>query len=172
MSLRCGRCEVGIFLFSMACYDGWKIKKIIHCEYKCFLCDVLIQSSSGRVKIFGKSAIDLTGLIESAIGENIDKYHKCGSELFICNDKCYKRIQRFEKTTKNLKGIKEETSRIYESINRRVKRQRADQVDENIDENITPLTTSKRASASKSLSFTTDSWILPPCACAAVLLSE
>ena len=72
--------------------------KNIHCEYKCFLCDVLVQSSSGSIKFFGKSAIDLPYLIQSAIGENIDKYHNCGSELFICNDKCYNRLQRFEKT--------------------------------------------------------------------------
>lgn len=41
--------------------------------------------------------------------------------------------------------------------NRRVKRQRADQVDENIDENVTRLTTPKRSSASKSLKFSIDS---------------
>ena len=73
-------------------------KKIINCEYKCFLCDVLVQSSSGRVKIFGKSAIDLPRLIESAIGENIDKYRICGSELLICSD--LKKQQRISKASK------------------------------------------------------------------------
>ena len=132
-------------------------KKIIQCEYKCFLCDTLTQSSAGRVRIFGKSAVDLPCLIETAIGENISKYRNSGSELFVCNAKCYKRLQRLEKAKKNLESIKEEICGIYQSINRREKRQRADQVVEIGDENITYLTTTKRASAAKSLKFTDSS---------------
>ena len=46
-------------------------KKITGCEYKCFLCDTLTQSSAGRVRLFGKSAFELPRLIETAICEKI-----------------------------------------------------------------------------------------------------
>ena len=129
-------------------------KKIIECEYKCFLCDTLTQSSAGRVRLFGKSAVELPRLIETAICENISKHRNSGSELFICNAKCYKRL---EKAKKNLESIKEEICGIYQSINRREKQQRANQVVEIGDKNITHLTTTKRASAAKSLKFTDSS---------------
>ena len=58
-------------------------KKIIACEFTCFLCNSLTQSSAGRVKIYGRSGIDLPQLIESAIGENVRTFQSCGSELFI-----------------------------------------------------------------------------------------
>ncbi|XP_078368340.1 uncharacterized protein LOC144652200 [Oculina patagonica] len=70
-------------------------------------------TSGGRVKIFGKSAVDVPRLIEAAIGENLQKYRNCGSELFVCNSKCYRRLQRFEKAEKNLKSIKEEISVFF-----------------------------------------------------------
>ena len=56
-----------------------------------------------------------------------------------------------------MESIKEEICGIYQSINRREKRQRADQVVEIGDKNITHLTTTKRASAAKSLKFTDSS---------------
>ena len=112
------------------------------------------QSSAGRVRIFRKSAVELRRLIEMAICENISKHRNSGSELFICNAKCYKRLQRLEKAKKNMESTKEEICGIYQSINRREKWQRADQVVEIGDKNITHLTTTKRASAAKSLKLT------------------
>lgn len=110
----------------------------------------MVQSSGGRVKIFGKSAVDVPRLIEAAIGENLQKYCNCGSELFVCSSKCYRKLQRFEKAEKNLKSIKEEICSAFNSINRRVKRQRA--VEQSGDENVTLST--QQPSASKSLKFT------------------
>ena len=126
-------------------------KKIIDSEYKCFLCDAFTHSS--RVKIFGKSGLDIPRLIESAVGENLGKYENSGSQMFICT-KCYKRLLRLEKAKKNLEGIKEEICGIYQSINRRVKRQITDA---NVSENIAPHTTTKPSSAAKSLKFTESS---------------
>ena len=122
-------------------------KKIIACEFTCFLCNSLTQSSAGRVKIYGRSGIDLPQLIESAIGENVKTFQSCGSELFICNCKCYKKLQRFDKAKKSLVSIKQEVCSTYQTINRRVKRQRADQI---VDGNIA---SSKRTSVGKSLKF-------------------
>ena len=126
-------------------------KTIIDSEYKCFLCNAFTYSS--RVKIFGKSRLDIPRLIESAVGENLGKYENSGSQMFICT-KCYKRLLRLEKAKKNLEGIKEEICGIYQSINRRVKRQITDA---NVSENIAPHTTTKPSSAAKSLKFTESS---------------
>ena len=125
-------------------------KKLLNVNTSAFC---VTQSSAGKVRIFGKSAVELPRLIETAICENISKHPNSGSELFICNAKCYNRLQRLEKAKKNLES-KEEICGIYQSINRREKRQRADQVVEIGDKNITHLTTTKRASAAKSLKFT------------------
>ena len=122
-------------------------KKIIGCEFTCFLCNSLTQSSAGRVKIYGRSGIDLPQLIESAIGENVRNFQSCGSELFICNCKCYKKLQRFDKAKKSLVSIKQEVCSTYQTINRKVKRQRADQI---VDGNIA---SSERTSVRKSLKF-------------------
>ena len=81
-------------------------KKIIECEYKCFLCDTLTQSSAGKVRIFRKNAVELPRLIETAICENISKHGNSGSELFICNAKCCKRLQRLEKQRRIWKASK------------------------------------------------------------------
>ena len=126
-------------------------KKIIDFEYKCFLCNAFTHSS--RFKIFGKSGLDIPLLIESAVGESVGKYENSGSQIFIC-PKCYKRLLRLEKAKKNLEGIKEEISGIYQSINRRVKRQITDA---NVSENIAPHTTTKPSSTTKSLKFTESS---------------
>ena len=128
-------------------------KKLLNVNTSAF-CATLTQSSAGRVRIFGKSAVDLPRLIETAICENISKHRNSGSELFICNAKCYKKGQRLEKANKNLESLKKEICGIYQSINRREKRQRAVQVVEIGDKNITHLTTTKRASAAKSLKLT------------------
>jgi len=101
------------------------LKKFIECECKCFLRDTLTQSSAGRVKIFGKNAVDLPCLIETALCENISKYLNSRFELLICHSKCFKRL---EKAKKSLESIKEEICGIYQSINRKEKRQRANQV--------------------------------------------
>jgi len=52
------------------------------------------------------------------------------------------------KAKKNLESIKEEICGIYQSINRKEKRQRADEVVEIGDKNITHLTTTLKASVS------------------------
>ena len=116
-------------------------------DFETFLCNSLTQSSAGRVKIYGRSGIDLPRLIELAIGENVRNFQSCGSKLFICNSKCYKKLQRFDKPKKSLDSIKQEICSTYQSINRRVKRQRADQI---VDGNIS---SSKRTSVGKSLKF-------------------
>ena len=132
-------------------------KKIIDCHNKCFICNVFTPSSAERVKIFGKSVVDLARLIDLTVGENITSYGSSGADLFVCT-KCYKRLIRFKKVNQNALEIKEEICTIYQSMNRRIKRQRADQVvEKNSVENITRIheqtTTAKRIPAAKSLNF-------------------
>ena len=88
-------------------------------------------------------------------------------------------LQRLEKAKKNLESIKQEICGIYQSINQREKRQRADQVVEIGDKNITHLTTTKRASAAKSLKFTDSStssttaeYVATTCTCPAVFFRK
>ena len=106
-------------------------KKIIECDIKCFLCNVFTPSSAERVKIFRRSVVNLPSLIDLTVGEDIISYGSSGADLFVCMN-CYKRLIRFEKAKKNAEEIKEEMYIIYQTMKRQIKRQRADQVVENI----------------------------------------
>ena len=92
-------------------------KKIVDCEYKCFLCDAFTPSSAGRVRIFGQSVVDLACLIEWTAGEDLRTHQTAGADLFACNTTCYKRLLKFEKAKKNLETIKSEIYGTYQSIN-------------------------------------------------------
>ena len=127
-------------------------KKIIECHNNCFLCNVFTPSSAERVKIFGKSVVDLARLIDLTVGESITSYGSSGADLFVCT-KCYKRLIRFKKAKQNAEEIKEEICTIYQSMKRRIKRQRADQDVENITHIHEQITTAKRIPAAKSLNF-------------------
>ena len=81
---------------------------------------------------FRESVIDLPRLIEWTVGEDITSY-RCGTsgaDLFV-STKCYERLTRFEKAKKNVEGIKGRSAVFISSlktINRKAKRQRADQL--------------------------------------------
>lgn len=127
--------------------------KIIECRNKYFLCNVFTPSSAERVKLLGKSVVYLARLIDLTVGENITSYGSSGADLFVYT-KCYKKLIRFKKAKQNAEEIKKEICTIYQSIKRRIKRQRADQDVENITHIHEQITTAKRIPAAKSLNFT------------------
>ena len=108
-----------------------------------------------------ESVIDLPHLIELTVGEDITSY-RCGTsvaDLFV-STKCYEKLTRFEKAKKNVEGIKGRFAVFISSlktINRKAKRQRADQLVvlvENVAHASEQIATTKRVSTAKSLKFT------------------
>ena len=108
-----------------------------------------------------ESVIDLPRLIELTVGEDITSYgcENSRADLFVYT-KCYERLTRFEKAKKNVVGIKGISAVFISSlktIKRKVKRQRADQLEglvENVAHAPEQIATTKRVSTAKSLKFT------------------
>lgn len=72
-------------------------KKIVRSDLVCFLCACRLNKD--KVRVFGKSAVHIPGLIKSAI--DIDAAIFSLSDLFVCTA-CYKKLIRFEKIASNL----------------------------------------------------------------------
>ena len=81
----------------MACVDETP-KKIVGSKLICFLCGCTLNKE--RVRIFGKSSVDIQSLIKAAIDVDVTVFSS--SEIFICTANCYRRLIRFEKISNNL----------------------------------------------------------------------
>ena len=89
-------------------------------KFFCFLCGCNLGKD--RVRVFGKSAVDIAGLIKHALDVNVSVYSS--SELFICTATCLRRLKHLEKVTKNLQMIKNEIRSDFEKGGLRSKRLR------------------------------------------------
>lgn len=79
-------------------------KKIVESKLICFLCGYTLKKE--RVCIFGKSSVDIQGLIKAAIDVDVTVFS--WSEIFICTANCYRCLIRFEKIANNLCTLKKE----------------------------------------------------------------
>lgn len=86
-------------------------KKIVESKLICFLCGCTLKKE--RVCIFGKSSVDIQGLIKAAI--DVDATVFSWSEIFICTANCYRRLIRFEKIANNLCTLKKEIKKDYDN---------------------------------------------------------
>ena len=94
----------------MACVDETP-KKIVGSKLICFLCECTLNKE--RVRIFGKSSVDIQGLIKAAIDVDVTVFSS--REIFICTANCYRRLIRFEKNSNNLCNSKKEIKKEYET---------------------------------------------------------
>ncbi len=86
-------------------------QKIVDGDKRCFLCNSAPPTNQ-RVKIFGKTKVDLKGIIKTAIDIDVNLYSS-GNVLFVCSMTCYKRLIRLDKTIKNLEDAKEEIRKDF-----------------------------------------------------------
>lgn len=86
-------------------------KKIVESKLICFLCGCTLKKE--RVCIFGKSSVDIQGLIKAAIDVDVTVFS--WSEIFICTANCYRRLIRFEKIANNLCTLKKEIKKDYDN---------------------------------------------------------
>ena len=94
-------------------------KKVIDSGEKCFLCSAAALQNN-KVYIFGKSAIDIPGLIKTAIVD-VNTYSE-SDDLFICKNICYKLLLKFKGASEKLQRIKSELRAHFESEQLRTKR--------------------------------------------------
>ena len=122
-------------------------KKIV--GNNCFLCSFPLIPA-GRVRVFGKSSVDISGLIESAVEIDVSAFSS--SDPFVCT-KCYKRLLRFEKIKTNLRTVQEEIKEDYKKGELRTKRLRRDSESDASIVSIESSTVQQRCTAAKSLKF-------------------
>lgn len=101
-------------------------KKVVRSEFFCSLC--CCNLGKDRVRVFGKSAVDIAGLIKRALDVDVSVYSS--SELFICTATCLRRLKRLEKITENFQMIKNEIRSDFEKGGLRSKRLRRDSTSE------------------------------------------
>ena len=94
----------------MACVDETP-KKIVESKLFCFLCGCTLNKE--RVRIFGKSSVDVQGLIKAVIDVGVTVFSS--SEIFICTANCYRRLICFEKISNNLCTLKKEIKKDYDN---------------------------------------------------------
>ena len=94
----------------MACVDETP-QKIVESKLTSFLCGCTLKKE--RVCIFGKSSVDIQGLIKAAIDVDVTVFSS--SEIFICTANCYRRLIRFEKISNNLCTLKKEIKKDYDN---------------------------------------------------------
>ena len=141
----------------MACVDETP-KKIVESKLCCFLCGCTLNKE--RVRIFGKSSVDIQGLIKAAIDVDVTVFSS--SEIFICTANCYRRLIRFEKISNNLCTLKKEIKKDYDNGGSGVRTKRLRKETTCLEAQMDPRTSvislpelapSVRTSAAKSLKF-------------------
>jgi len=110
------------------------------------------EENSQIVIIFGKSSLDIAEVIRSSLLVDVTRYSE-NSELFVCRDKCYQRLIKFNRASEKLKELKKEIEEVF-NARENLKAKRLLHPDENADRGVKNTSTSSpRGKASKSLRF-------------------
>ena len=127
-------------------------KKIVQSDLFCFLCACTLNNDT--VRVFGKSSVDIPGLIKSAI--DIEATVFSSSDLLICTA-CYNKLLKFEKILTNLRSLQRELKENYEKGGLRSKRLRKDRETLAVftEQSMTRSCSRGSSTAAKSLKFPT-----------------
>ena len=101
-------------------------KKISHdCEC-CILCRGKFSAAKEKMRVFGKSNVDICSLVYRATNVDLSVYVDC-EKLAICRTQCYNRIVRFNNALQKVDEISEEIRGYFGgSVSLRVKRMAKD----------------------------------------------
>ena len=86
-------------------------KKVITEENECFICKNATNSER-RIKVFGRSSINLAELIKRAVNVNLGEFEKTNA-MFVCS-KCYKQLIRLDGLIKSTGNLCDELQRIFQ----------------------------------------------------------
>lgn len=129
-------------------------KKIVESSSRCFICSSA-SLKNNKTFIFGKSSLDIAGVIRSSLSVDVSRYSE-NSELFVvfvCRDKCYQRLIKFNRASDKLKELKKEIEEVFKA-RENLRAKRLLHLDENADGGAKNTSTSSlRGKASKSLRF-------------------
>ena len=86
-------------------------KKIVECGSRCFICSSA-SLKNNKILIFGKSSLDIAEVIRSSLSVDVSRYSE-NSDLFVCRDKCYQRMIKFQRASDKLKELKREIEEVF-----------------------------------------------------------
>ncbi len=87
-------------------------KKLSHRAECCFLCKNVLPDQHEKIRVFGKSSIDIPNLIFRATNVDLSLYVGC-ENLSICRMKCYKILTRYKNALQKVDEIKHEITREF-----------------------------------------------------------
>ena len=93
--------------------NGETSKKVTSAEGDCFLCKDKIPSLKGKVKIFGKSELEIAALIHRSLGIDLSVY-VCSENLVICR-LCYNMFHAHNKVLKRVNQIVDGIKQKFEN---------------------------------------------------------
>ena len=125
-------------------------KKIVESSSRCFICSSA-SLKNNKIFIFGKSSLDIAEVILSSLSVDVSRYSE-NSELFVCRDKCYQRLIKFNRASVKLKELKKEIEEVFKA-RENLRAKRLLHLDENADGGAKTASSSPRGKASKSLRF-------------------
>lgn len=82
-------------------------KKLSHRQECCFLCKSLLTNDRDKIRVFGKSNIDIPSLILRATKLDLAHYVGC-NKFAICHVSCYKRQTRYKNALQKVEDIEYE----------------------------------------------------------------
>ena len=88
-------------------------KKIVESRSRCFIC-TSASLKNNKIFIFGKSSLDIAEVIRSSLSVDVSRYSE-NSELFVCRDKCYQRLIKFNRASVKLKELKKEIEEVFKA---------------------------------------------------------
>ena len=71
---------------------------------RCFICSSASHKNT-KIFIFGKSSLGIAEVIQFSLSVDLSRYSG-NSELFVCMDKCYQRLIKFNQASDKLKELK------------------------------------------------------------------
>ena len=137
-------------------------KKIVESSFKCFICSSA-SLKNNKILIFGKSSLDIAGAIRSSLSVDVSRYSE-NSDLFVCRDKCYQRLIKFQRASDKLKELKREIEEVFNAREKHREKRLLQSNKGNIisgEEGAINAATPARGKASKSLRFSDTLVLLP-----------
>ena len=86
-------------------------KKIVESSFKCFICSSA-SLKNNKVLIFRKRSLNIAGAIQSSLSVDVSRYSE-NSDLFVCRDKCYQHLIKFQRASDKLKEFKRQIEEVF-----------------------------------------------------------
>ena len=87
-------------------------QKIVESGSRWFICSSA-SLKNNKIFIFGKSSLDIAEAIRLSLSVDVSRYSE-NSDLFVCRDKCYQRLIKFQRASDKLKAeLKQEIEEVF-----------------------------------------------------------